>query len=669
MLRKLKIILFSLTTVIAIGLFAESIHTYDDETLPNNQTCINVYAAKPVKNSAPINQKVTKKAFFDKLREIADDKNVSLIKLRINKTNGRTSKLVYNLGSKNETYAIYKNAAIKKLTNNEFQLEDIYGLYFTNAKGEALNRIVSFLRRKDLKVEVRSTAPTPSILLSSTLSGFPQGTATIFISVISIIFIIMILEKVYRFKAYAIMKIHGLSNWQIIKSDFKDEMLWFLLTLGAIAMIVIARSLYVFTFAGLRMFLPYLLIFLTIFLLVFLCLDTLSYSVLVLIKPYQVIKGIGNSRPFLLIGYALKILLLGIVALNTISLHNSHQAYVRDTKIIQEIHSKNNRYSLGLVWQLSDKQVDRRVARLVHKLVVQTPNVIVAQNSQEFLPPRRSIHPDNGNVIIANDNFIKNSELKSQRFKFDSKKVLLLVPRNRLDQTKHAKKQMISYLKFRNSLPNYYQKKSNHLPSIQVVPIDSGQKIFNYTVGYDDITMAISIDPIIVVANNKLLSDDFYLASVSQSKTVFSDLKLLKKMIKKLGLRPYFWGITSQRALTDNYQRNANRHLLMLTITMILSILQLSFVIMFVSSTFLQSQRHKMAIYRAFGKSSAKLLVEFLVFNLGFDLLTISFILIKHSYLSLIPFGFGYILLEAVIILLTYYRAQQNILITLNHGN
>ena len=140
-------------------------------------------------------------------------------------------------------------------------------------------------------------------------------------------------------------------------------------------------------------------------------------------------------------------------------------------------------------------------------------------------------------------------------------------------------------------------------------------------------------------------------------------------MIKKLGLRPYFWGITSQRALTDNYQRNANRHLLMLTITMILSILQLSFVIMFVSSTFLQSQRHKMAIYRAFGKSSAKLLVEFLVFNLGFDLLTISFILIKHSYLSLIPFGFGYILLEAVIILLTYYRAQQNILITLNHGN
>ncbi len=162
MLRKLKIILFSLTTVIAIGLFAESIHTYDDETLPNNQTCINVYAPKPVKNSAPINQKVTKKAFFDKLRGIADDKNVSLIKLRINKTNGRTSKLVYNLGSKNETYAIYKNAAIKKLTNNEFQLEDIYGLYFTNAKGEALNRIVSFLR-KDLKVEVRSTAPTPSI--------------------------------------------------------------------------------------------------------------------------------------------------------------------------------------------------------------------------------------------------------------------------------------------------------------------------------------------------------------------------------------------------------------------------------------------------------------------------------------------------------------------------
>lgn len=82
----------------------------------------------------------------------------------------------------------------------------------------------------------------------------------------------------------------------------------------------------------------------------------------------------------------------------------------------------------------------------------------------------RDTEPENGNVIIANNNFIKNSELNFNPTRLTANKVLLLVPYNRLDQVKQAKKQLRNFLKFQQTLPNYYQKQKKQLPAIQVVP-------------------------------------------------------------------------------------------------------------------------------------------------------------------------------------------------------
>lgn len=305
---------------------------------------------------------------------------------------------------------------------------------------------------------------------------------------------------------------------------------------------------------------------------------------------------------------------------------------------------------------------------MAHQLVVQSPGTIVAQNSQQFHPAMRDTEPENGNVIIANNNFIKNSELNFNPTRLTANKVLLLVPYNRLDQVKQAKKQLRNFLKFQQTLPNYYQKQKKQLPAIQVVPIANGQNIFNYTVGYEIIS-SFSINPLIIVVNNKLLSDSFYSSTVSQETIQFSNLKLLRKRIKQLGLMPYVIGITSKQARIAEYQRNANRQLLMVTITTILSLLQLIFIIVFVSSTFLQSQRRKMVICLVFGRSNAQLVGTFLLVNLGLDCLLVILLLTKLHYFSLMPIILVYLLLESGVILLTYWHMQQNLLITLNHGN
>lgn len=673
MLRKIKVFLYLIITIATIFLFAKLVHIYDDNSLPNNPTIVEVYGSAPIKNwnkknIKKWNKKYNKKTFFAKLQKFSHAKNISLVKLRTNNFNDHQSKIVYSFGNSSNDYSLYKSGTVKKLSNKELQLEDINGIYCTNAKNEALGELTSLLHLWGLKIRTGDNSLSFKYILTMVMSELSNTNLAILLGSMGILFIVMVLEKLYRFKAYAVMKINGLRNRQIFTYDLKREVPLLVSALGLIILILAVWGFCSFTVEGWATFLPYLFPVILLLVLVFLFLNTLSYLVFVLLEPYAAIKGEERSGSFLLIGYILKIVLLLMIMLNTISLYKDYQIYTRDTGIIKKLYGKENGYSLGLSWHTSDKPEDIKVARQVHKLVVQSHKAIVSYNSQEFRPEKRDVQPENGNVITANKNFLMNSGLISKNIKVDENKVLLLIPQNRLDQLENAKKQLMNFIKFQNKLPNYYRKKKKKLPTIQVVPIENDRKIFNYTVG-DEILSSISINPLIIVVNNRLLSDDFYLSTTSQGMIRFANLKSLQSMIKNLGLVPYTVGITSQQALLSDYVTKANSELLMLTITAIISLLELIFIITFVSSTFLQSQRHKMAVYYVFGKSNVKMIISFLIINVGLDLLVITLILVKQGYLNLMPFALCYLLIEALTILITYDHARHNLLITLNRGN
>ena len=677
MLRKIKILLYLLVTIATIALFTNIFHSYDDSSLPDNPTIVEIYGSKKLNNSQirkwqktdskEWNKKYNKKSFFIILQKFAHSKNISLVKLRINNFNGHQSKIVYSFGNDNKDYSLYKDKSVKKLSNKKLQLEDLYGVYCTNAQNKVLGDLLSLFHSHQLRVRTEHNSLSFNYILHLFLTELSSTNVVIFLGVISILFIVMVLEKLYRFKTYGIMKINGLNNWQLFMNDLKREAPLLVAALGLIVIFIVAWGSYSFTAKGWTTFLPYLLLALLILFLSFFFLNALSYLVLVLLKPYAAIKGEEHSGAFLLIGYLLKIVLLALIMLNAIALYKNYQIYTRDTSIIKKLSAKENGYSLNLSWHISDKAEDMKVARKVHKLVVKSPQAIVAKNSQVFRPAMRDVQPENGNVITANKSFLAKSRLTSKHIKVSKNNVLLLVPKNRLDQLGEAKKELKSFLKFQNKLPNRYRKQKK-MPTIQVIPIASDQKVLNYTVN-NEILSSISFNPLIIVVNDKLLSDDFYLSTNSQGMIRFPDLKALQRLVKRLGLTPYTVGITSQQALLSDYVAKANKELLLLTITTIISLLQLIFIILFVSSTFLQSQRHKMAVYQVFGKSNAKLICAFIIVNLGVDFLMINLVLAKGGYLNLMPLTLGYLLIEAGIILLTYIHAQHNLLITLNHGN
>ncbi|RMC49392.1 hypothetical protein [Lactobacillus sp. ESL0225] len=671
MLRKIKILLYLLISIIVIVLFFELISSSDNNSVPNNKTVIDVYGSKVVKNwdkknTIKWNKKHNKKNFFKTLKHFSKDNHIALVKLRTDNFNGHQTKIVYDLGTKTNNFSLYQNKSVKKLTNKDFELEEIYGLYCTNANPKVLKQLLSQLHTLGMKVHIIDNPLSIKSFLLSILADLSTTNLLITANIIGILFIVMVLEKVYRFKAYAVMKINGLSTNQIIITDLKDEAVSLVLAFSLIIGGILIWSFCTLTRSSFSFFIPRLCGILVILFLAFFILNFLSYAVLSLINPYTAIKGAEHTRPFLLIGYILKAVLLILIIINTISLYNSNKTYTNDVKIIEKWHMKKNTYSPMLFWDIKNHSEDRKVAQMVHRLVVQSSSVLLAQNSQQFQPKARSTEPEDGNVIIANQNFINQSEFHLQPRKSSDKQILLLVPRNRLDQVKQAKKQLKSFIKFQNTLPNYYRK--NYSPVIQVIPIASDQQILNYTIGYE-ISSSISTNPLIVVVNDKLLSDDFYAATITQGTIQFTKLKLLKTLTKQLGLTPYMIGISSKQGRLDDYNRKANNELIMLTIITVLSLFQLSFIILFVSSTFLQSQRRKMAIYRVFGKSNTKLVGSFLFINLGCDWLIVTCILLKLKYLTLMPIALTYLLLEGLIILLMWHWAEKNLLITLNHGN
>ena len=671
MLRKIKILLYTIITIVTAIFFAGFMREYDNNSIPNNSTIINIYASKPInkriKDTKKWNKKHNKKAFFAILKKFTRNENVSLVKMRINNFNGHRTKIVYDFDGNSNDFSLYQNESIKKLTDKELMLEDMYGLYSTNAKGKSLKHLVSWLRKNQFLIQVEDTSLTPKTLLMIFLENVTQFDLIVGMGIIGVLFIVMVLEKLYRFKAYAVMKINGLSNWQMFKHDLKNESALLEASFGIIILMTIIWSLKTFTASGWRFFLPYLSVLLLILFASFFLLNSISYVVLALMNPYLAIKGEESAHSFLLIGYVLKIAILALMIVNVATLLNHHELYDRDQNIVKKWHRQKNSYLLGLGWNVNDHNEDQKVAKKAHQLVVQASEVIVAQNSQQFQPGIRTTNPQNsGNVIIANHNFVKNSEIKPKLSKIDKHQIMLLVPKNRLDQARTAKKQLRSFINTQNTLPNYYSKVLH--PQIQVIPIASGQKIFNYTVVYD-ILSSISTDPLIAVTNDKQLSDDFYLATISQGTIQFLHLKELKKLVKQLGLNPYVVSITSRQTLLWDYNIKANKQILMLTITTVLTLLQLIFIILFVSSTFLQNNRRKIAVYQVFGKSNAKLVGTFLTGNLILDILIITVTLAGLNRLNLLSYGLGYLLLEAIIIWLTYYQAQRDLLTSLNHGN
>ncbi len=107
-----------------------------------------------------------------------------------------------------------------------------------------------------------------------------------------------------------------------------------------------------------------------------------------------------------------------------------------------------------------------------------------------------------------------------------------------------------------------------------------------------------------------------------------------------------------------------------MVLTILLSISQLIFIIIFISLAFLQNQRQRMAINKVFGKSNNHIILKLILINMLTDLMIILVLaLIQTNSLIICIYMIPYLIVEFLVIMLLAHHAQKDLLLTLNHGN
>ena len=195
MFRIVKLGIFGIITALSLILLGMLTQQLDKGNVPGSPTVIEVTNQ---------NGKYSKKRVFDELKKSATQNNYQISLVRLNTVTGNTSKSFYNFNDKlNQNITYFKNSDISKINDQKLSLEEVKGRYYTNADSQSLKELSKKLSSLGLSFTVYHISLL-SLLKneSSVISYLP-----IFISLLAILLIIMLIEKIYSFKKYAVLNV------------------------------------------------------------------------------------------------------------------------------------------------------------------------------------------------------------------------------------------------------------------------------------------------------------------------------------------------------------------------------------------------------------------------------------------------------------------------------
>lgn len=659
MFKTIKLSLFTIISIVAFFLLSTVIRQYDLETIPGEQNVIKVYGDK---------QKANKAQVFSELKKVARKGHYQLILIRQNTINNSVTKSIYVFNSDLPYNAsLYRNNAMKQLSSKEVELLDLKGEYYTNASSSEFVKLQSKLTDYGLKFEVGKDDFWKVAFFNENILNY----LLIFISVFAIFFTISVMEKVANLKKYAILRLNGWNFFKILARDLLDISRPFAIILSALIIIFGVVTSWKMNLAGIIFFSKYGLILELVLLIFALLLELLSYFPLLLAKLGAAIKGQTYSAALTAVSYLLKIVLLIVVFFNLFILYSSVKNLHDDQNIMNMWISRGNGYTIqyGYV-DPQDRAEEDKLGNLTKKLVAKNSDVIISRTNQEYHTASNNFDVTNGNVLIINKNFLKYNKLEDltgkdlYKLRYQAKTLYVFVPITHKSQLSEIKKNVVDYTSFQQELSGRKGQKIN----FKYILIKNPGQVFNYLIG-KEIGDSISTNPVFIV-DTGLLSNDFYFSSATKGMIQFKNLQKLKTQLSKLGLQSYIVGITDAKTRLSNFNITISRKLTILSLTIVLSIGQLFFLMIFIASSFLQKERPRMAIRKVFGISNYDLVLKFTSFNLLIDIGIAILVAIFCGINWILIFGLiAYLILETSAIIVLAMRAERGLLTTINHGN
>ena len=268
MFRIVKLGIFGIITALSLILLGMLTQQFDKGNVPGSPTVIEVTNQ---------NGKYSKKRVFDELKKSATQNNYQISLVRLNTVTGNTSKSFYNFNDKlNQNITYFKNSDISKIDDQKLNLEEVKGRYYTNADSQSLKELSKKLSSLGLSFTIYHISLLSLLKNESNVISY----LPIFISLLAILLIIMLIEKIYSFKKYAVLRLNGWSYLQIIVNDLKRMLVSFSTLIGIFLGLSIGYTLLVMNKDGIIFWLKYSFLVLIFIFAFFIVLDLISYTVL-----------------------------------------------------------------------------------------------------------------------------------------------------------------------------------------------------------------------------------------------------------------------------------------------------------------------------------------------------------------------------------------------------
>lgn len=278
-MKKVKIVFDLLVLLLISSLLIIFMFQEDEASISTSNYALNV---------ANWNHKFSKSKIYKQIDTIAKEKQMSVYK--VTPSNSSTiNKNVYIFGNKKRspvhTFDIHKQNRI--LNDKELMKTDMRGSYFIKGSKEDSEVLLSRLHHLGINGELGSMSHYGLFLDFISSSGL----SFVLLSILLLYLLYYLHIRTRDFKTYAIQKLNGYNNSNIILGNFKQQLpYWFCLIL--ISVLLTLSFLLLKGYSGhLFLFTTRLLILYLCFLAIITICSLLSYTLMLIVDIPQMIKG------------------------------------------------------------------------------------------------------------------------------------------------------------------------------------------------------------------------------------------------------------------------------------------------------------------------------------------------------------------------------------------
>lgn len=651
MIKHSKRFIYLILTLISLMIIVNNVNLYNQTYTPSsNGTQIQI---------DQWDEKVSKKDIIDGINEFGQKTNQKIFFISSYFDNDKEIKVIYPFENEydKKNFSYVRSTNIKTIDQKQMLLQNICGQFIISGDETKAQEFIQFLSTKGITGEVIE----PHIFQNFSLIDISPQIVFTLILIIILLVVLNLFEKITECKKYGILILNGAFGKQVWELDFKKELNYLIKIDLFIVIISNLIALFYYQSAGMILFNEYLFTLLFIISMIYLLANAVSYIVIPLIDVKLAIKDGMPSRWLTCLGYLLKIAILFILAINTYNITQSVQQYQSNQEILNIWNNQDNAYVISILGQnYTDKQ-EEKIGQATKKLLSTQPYILAKNNELLYHPSTDTISVDEGNVMIVNPNYLKQSTSLNNK---NSQSINVLIPKEHSSQKTEIQQEVKNYLNFQQELPNI-DKKVNYSLKTSIIPNQTS--VFNWNIG-DNLADSMSHNPIFVVVNLNQLSDNFYYSSLTNKQIIFNDLSSLKKNINQSGLSQYVAGITSLKSSVSQLNQKNKMELAIIIITSLISLLQAISVMVFIFSTFMERNKKRIALNIVHGLSNHHLLLQYLMLNVSIDLGVWLLSTIYYHNATLLITGLSLTILEVVGLLIINQHYQKQSIKILNNG-